>query len=246
MRLILLGTTGYHPNDRRHTACMMLPQAGVVLDAGTAMFRVRDHLITPTMDIFLTHAHLDHVVGLTFLFDVLYDKQMDYVRIHAEVDKIAAITRHVFSEDIFPAMVPADFVPLADTVCLPDGGVVTHFPLAHPGGSVGYRIDWPNHSLAYVTDTTADPGAPYVEAIRGVDVLLHEGYFTDEHVDWADKTGHSCVTQTVQVARAADVGRLILIHTNPLAVDDRAYRIDEMRAIFPATEMGVDNMVVEF
>ena len=31
---------------------MMLPEIGVVLDAGTAMFRVRQHLATPTLDIF--------------------------------------------------------------------------------------------------------------------------------------------------------------------------------------------------
>ena len=30
MKLVLLGTTGYHPNDRRQTACMMLPEIGVV------------------------------------------------------------------------------------------------------------------------------------------------------------------------------------------------------------------------
>lgn len=65
MKLVLLGTTGYHPNRRRHTACMFLPEVGVVLDAGTGMFRVRDHLATSHLDIFLTHAHLDHVVGLT-------------------------------------------------------------------------------------------------------------------------------------------------------------------------------------
>ena len=76
MKLVLLGTTGYHPNDERQTACFMLPEQGIVLDAGTAMYRVRDQLVTPELDIFLTHAHLDHIVGLTFLFDVIYDKPM--------------------------------------------------------------------------------------------------------------------------------------------------------------------------
>ena len=33
MKLHLLGTTGYHPNARRHTACLMLPEQGIVLDA---------------------------------------------------------------------------------------------------------------------------------------------------------------------------------------------------------------------
>ena len=71
MKLILLGTTGYHPNDRRQTACFMLPELGIVLDAGTAMNRAAAVPATPQLDIFLTHAHLDHVVGITYLLDVL-------------------------------------------------------------------------------------------------------------------------------------------------------------------------------
>ena len=71
MKLVLLGTGGYYANDRRHTACLMLPEVGVVLDAGSGMFRIRDYLATDRLDIFLTHAHLDHVIGLTYLIDVL-------------------------------------------------------------------------------------------------------------------------------------------------------------------------------
>ena len=46
MRLILLGTTGYHPNDRRQTACLLLPECGVMLDAGTAVYRAGEYLKT--------------------------------------------------------------------------------------------------------------------------------------------------------------------------------------------------------
>ena len=50
MKLLRLGTAGYHPNERRQTACFMLPEEGIVLDAGTGFFRVRQHLATPTLD----------------------------------------------------------------------------------------------------------------------------------------------------------------------------------------------------
>ena len=143
-------------------------------------------------------------------------------------------------------VVPAEFREIGEKVPLPDGGVVTHFPLQHPGGALGYRLDWPGRSLAYVTDTTAKADADYLPHIRGVDVLIHECYFTDEHRDWAAQTGHSCATAVVELARAADVGRLLLVHINPLVTDDRLYDLDRMRSIFEHTEIGTDRMTIDF
>ena len=114
MKLHLLGTAGYHPTQRRHTACLMLPEVGVVLDAGTAMFRIRDLIQTRQLDIFLTHAHLDHSVGLTFLLDLLADKQMERVTIHAKPDKLAAIDEHLLNPLIFPVKLPYEMRPLAE------------------------------------------------------------------------------------------------------------------------------------
>ncbi len=246
MKLVLLGTTGYHPNDRRHTACLMLPELGVVLDAGSAMYRVRDFLCTDELDIYITHAHLDHVMGLTFLFDVALDKNVRRTTVHAEAGKLAAIREHLFAEPIFPVQPPCEFRALDGPVALPYGGRLTYFPLAHQGGSLGFRLDWPDRSMAYVTDTTARAGAPYIEHIRGVDLLVHECNFPDSMADMAELTGHSFTTPVAKVARAAKVGRMILVHLDPQSVADDPIGLDVARAIFPATELGSDLMVVEF
>jgi ribonuclease Z len=245
MKLLLLGSTGYHPNDRRHTACFMLPELGVVFDAGSGFFRVRDRLQTETLDVFLSHAHLDHVFGLTFLFDVLFQKEMQHVRVHAEPEKIAAIEEHLLVPALFPVPLPCEYVPLQPVTRLADGSRMTHFPLEHPGGSVGFRIDWPDRSFAYVTDTTARLDAPYVEQIRGVDTLIHECYFPDGLEAVAEKTGHSCATPVAQVAQAAGVKRLILVHVNPLSLEDDPIGLGRVRDIFPNAEIGVDGMEVD-
>ena len=81
MQLHCLGTAGYHPNEHRHTSCYFLPESGIVLDAGTGLFRLAGLIQTSTLDILLSHAHLDHVAGLTFLLDVLFRRPVDEVRI---------------------------------------------------------------------------------------------------------------------------------------------------------------------
>ena len=246
MKLLLLGTTGYHPNDHRQTACLMLPDLGVVFDAGSGMYRVREYLTTTTLDIFLTHAHLDHIVGLTYMFDVLHGHEMDRVTVHGEQPKLDAVATHLFSELLFPVEPPFTMQALESVITLADGSKLTHFPLKHPGGSVGYRIDWPDRSLAYVSDTVAAKDADYVEKIRGVDLLIHECYFGDDMPEHAELTGHSCLTPVAEVAAEAGVGRMVLVHINPLFASDTELDIEKARTIFPATEIGVDLMELDF
>lgn len=247
MLLQFLGTTGYHPCEARHTACLMLPEIGVVLDAGTAFFRVRDLLETDTLDIFLTHAHLDHSIGITYLFDVLEGRPMRHVRVHAEHEKIMAIREHLLAELLFPVQPPCEYHALdGQPVEIAGGGSVRHFPLAHPGGSVGYRIDWPERSLAYVTDTTAAVDAEYVKKIRGVDVLVHECYFDDAMVEQARLTGHSCLSEVCKVAKKAKVGMLLLTHINPLTGPGDSLDLSSAKKIFPELLVAEDGMVVEF
>jgi ribonuclease Z len=247
MKLHLLGTAGYHPTEKRHTACLMLPELGIVLDAGSAMFRVRQHLMTPQLDIYLTHAHLDHVLGLTFLFDVLAEKTMGRVTIHALPEKLAAIDQHLLNEQIFPVKLPYEMRPLVQDAPLAGDGKLRYFPLSHPGGAVGLRLDWKEHSLAYVTDTTT-PGAcaSYIDEIRGVDLLVHECYYPDGMEKMAQLTGHSCASLVAQAAKAARVGRLLLVHMNPLSEAEDPIGLPKIVGIFPEVDIAYDGMEVEF
>ena len=224
----------------------MLPELGVVFDAGSAAYRIADYLETDSIDIFLSHAHLDHVVGLTFLFDVINGRKIERITVHGEPEKLDAVCRHLFSEFLFPVKPPFDTKVLQSRTLLADGAVLTHFPLKHPNGSVGYRVDWPDRSLAYVTDTVAAADADYVEKIRGVDLLIHECNFGDDQPEQAELTGHSCITPVAQVAAAAEVGRMVLVHLNPLLEKDADLNVASARQIFPNIEMGVDRMELEF
>ncbi|MFO1063005.1 MAG: MBL fold metallo-hydrolase [Pirellulales bacterium] len=218
-----LGTTGYHPSPSRHTACYYLPEQSLVLDAGTGMFRLTQHLLEQpkaTLDIFLSHAHLDHVMGLTFLLDTFAVTALKHVRVFGLSEKLLAVREHLFNQHLFPVWPAIELVPI-DDLSLPfrlaDGSSISWFPLVHPGGSLGFRIETRAGSLAYVTDTTTVPDSIYRNRLQNLKLLMHECYFNDDYRELAIKTGHSWLNAVEELVSSVRPDKTLLIHINPLA-----------------------------
>lgn len=252
-----LGTTGYHPSPKRQTACYYIPQWSLVLDAGTGMMRLVEHLLREpkeSLDILLTHAHLDHVVGLTFLLDTMAATTLKHVRVFGEASKLDAIRDHLFSAHLFPVEPPFEFVPLPDItnaeqplgkVAKIDAGefvatdlLVHYFPQEHPGGSLGYVLERGGKRLCYFTDTVARPeqtqhNATIVGFLRNADLLMHECYFSDAQQELAIKTGHSWLASVTEFVRQFQPRKTLLIHINPLAevIDDEFDLSDDQQAL---------------
>ncbi|WP_197451895.1 MBL fold metallo-hydrolase [Rosistilla carotiformis] len=248
MKLHCLGTAGYHPSETRQTSCYLLPESGIVLDAGSGMFRLPPRIETDHLDILLTHSHLDHICGLTFLLSVLYQRPVATVRVWGDPEKLSAIQTHLFSESIFPVGLEVEWMPVlpGQSFSLKGDATVTPFSLEHPGGSIGYRIDWNDHSMAYVTDTTADPTADYVRIVRGVDLLLHECNFRTSQDEWAIKTGHSSTTRVGKTAAAIGAAQNWLVHLNPLETDDDPVGIADAKAWVDTIDTAQDLQVIDF
>jgi len=100
--------------------------------------------------------------------------------------------------------------------------------------------------ISYVTDTTAATDADYIEKIRDVNLLVHECYFPDSKAKMAKLTGHSCLTPVLEVARAANVGQLVLVHMDPKNDSPDPVGLSGGRDIFPAAVLGEDKMELEF
>ena len=250
MRIVFLGTGGYHPNARRHTAGLFVPELGLLLDAGTGSFRVTNFLSTRTLRVFLSHAHLDHVCGLTYLVVPVVRQQITNLQIFGTQKTIDAVETHLFSEAIFPVLPDCEFHLLSEDSCVDLGGGASlscHPLTSHPGGSMAFRVDikgkeGPPKSFAYVTDTAVD--GSYTDFINGVDLLIHECYFPDEMADWAVKTGHACVSEVACLATEAGAGRLLLTHIDPEQGGDDPVGLVRAREIFANTQLAEDLMEV--
>ena len=249
MRLHCLGTVGYHPNDTRHTSCYFLPESGILLDGGTGAFRLTKLIETDTLDVLLSHAHLDHTFGLTFLLDVLFERPVRMVRIWGESAKIQAVREHLFHELIFPAPLSAQWLPIDDLTEWEIGDTkISWRHQEHPGGSVAYRIDWPDGKrLVYATDTSGDTSDEHAQWSLEADLLMHECYFRDDSKKWAIKTGHTWSSRAADVANTSNPKKLLLTHINPLETSDDPIDIKSIRRKVSAEViLAQDGLIVDF
>jgi len=250
MKIELLGTGGYFANSRRQTACLLLPEWGIAFDAGSALYRLPERCSNTDLHLFLTHPHLDHIVGLPFLLMPKLTGHFSDITVHANAETLQAVAEHLFAEALFPVEMPfaREAIGSAGSMEVRSGLTVSWQSLpSHPGGSMAYRVDADSPdehcSLAYVTDTSVD--GTYTDFIANVDLLLHECYFDDARANLAVRTGHSHASEVAHLAADVNAGQLVVMHVDPTLDVEDPIGLPGMRAIFPDTEIGRDGMRLE-
>ncbi len=100
----------------------------------------------------------------------------------------------------------------------------------------------PQRTYAYCSDTVYDESV--VSYIKGVDVLYHEATFAESELARATKTGHSTARQAAEIAKLAEVKKLVIGHfssrytnLNPL--------LEQAQAVFPNTELAKEGKIIE-
>jgi ribonuclease BN (tRNA processing enzyme) len=258
LKIAALGAAGYLPSYGRQTMSFLVldGERRILLDAGTGLARLGEPAIAAALpagaplDVLLTHYHLDHVVGLSYLPGLAKERP---VRIHAPEPPLTAhgpeALDRLLTPPLFPLTVdrwamPTEIRPYGPSG--PDlGGLAVRVrSQRHPGGSVGVRI---GDTIAYVTDTVMDPAT--AELARGVDLLLHEVWLSEEEAlaEDAARTGHSDAGAVADLAREAGVGRLWVVHHHYRRSPEDVLRMAERmaaRAGLPV-EVPVEGRFVE-
>ena len=229
----------------------------VILDAGTGLRELGRSLIERANgapisgDIFLTHAHWDHIQGLPF-FGPIFQRGNHFTiwgskSLETSIDRVV---RDQMSPVVFPVTFEQldaviDFRELAAGESAATGYGVSAYPVRHPGGALGYRFTASNDgggALVYISDNELNPTAKYempkqwrrglVEFVRGASVLIHDTMYTREEYDHHRGWGHSTYEDAVELALDADVKTLVLFHHKPERTDDEVdRRMDECRAL---------------
>ena len=97
----------------------------------------------------------------------------------------------------------------------------------------------PPRSYAYCSDTAYYP--QIIKQIQGVDLLFHEATFVNSDSARARQTQHSTAQQAAQIARDAQVKRLVIGHFSA-RYDDEQELLKEAQAVFPNTILAQENL----
>ena len=70
MKIVFLGTNGWYDSATGNTVCILIEtdEASILLDAGNGLYKA-DRYIGPEkpVNLFISHTHLDHIIGLHLL-----------------------------------------------------------------------------------------------------------------------------------------------------------------------------------
>ncbi len=228
--------------------------------------------------VFLSHTHWDHIQGLPFfvplfvpgnritlhgMFDPVtmrdvsdaLNVQMDYRFFPVRGAELKSEVRYVTIIEAQPTVV--------------GDAVVTPLLMNHPVLTFGYKIAADGKTLFFSGDhedisniySPEEPDhaayeqhvqekrAAILQAIHGVDVLIVDAQYTDAEYATKIGWGHSSYTQSLRLAREAQVGALYLTHHEPTRTDDALDAIlDDLRRTHtapPEVHMAVEGLCIE-
>lgn len=247
-----------------NTSCVEVRCGGhrLVFDAGSGLRMLGNTLANDSnlvdIDLFLSHCHIDHLIGLPF-FTPAFSKGN---RVHVWAGNVKPAggirdTVHkLMSYPLFPIEIETaqgsiDFVDFEPgEVLKPRHGITVHTaPLNHPGGATGYRVEYGGRAMAYITDTELSDDAfdpALLALVRDTSLVIIDATYTDaelpQHIGW----GHSSWQQAVRLADEAGVAKLCLFHHDPEHDDAEMDRIAEASAkARPGTLVAREGLTID-
>ncbi|MBB3950296.1 MBL fold metallo-hydrolase [Aureimonas jatrophae] len=254
------GTLPVAPDDPSRfgaKTCCVSAEAGdrvLIFDAGTGIVPLGNRLHAEKrreIDLFLGHAHYDHVMGLPY-FAPFYDPSCR-VRIHAGHMQDGKTCRELLVDFLRPPFHPVglekfkaeiDYVTFhpGDRLAPAPGVAIETAPLRHPNGAVAYRVETGHRSIVYATDHEHLPGTrdeTLERFLAGADLLVYDTTYTDAEMPLFKGYGHSSVEEGIRLCRRSGIERLVLFHHSHKRSDADLARIEaQAQADFPGAVAG--------
>ena len=200
MQIKVLGWAGGIGANLRTTSFLL--DDDILVDAGTGLGDLPLNHMTGIRHIFLTHSHMDHIVGLPLLADSMFGVHDEPIVVHALEKTIKAIKAHIFNWIIWPdfSELPTKENPSIHFEVMSPGDKITirsrdieMIPVNHTVPGVGYCVSSRRANVAFSGDTTTNDALwEVLNGYENIDLLFVEAAFSDNDLEISKISKHYC------------------------------------------------------
>jgi phosphoribosyl 1,2-cyclic phosphodiesterase len=237
-----------------NTACLevRLPNNEIfIFDGGTGVRNLGIALVEEfkgrelSATFFLTHYHWDHIQGIPF-FAPLYAAANEFTFYSfrrtrpgrkGEPGPYYETVREMLEGQMKNPYFPINFGFLPSKRDFREiyrdpikfGKFQIHpFPLNHPQGALGYRMESEGAVIVYASDLEHGHGeldSTLREFAQNADILIYDAQYTPEEYEQHKGWGHSTWLEATRVAKDAKAKQLILFHHDPAHTDQMFFEV---------------------
>jgi phosphoribosyl 1,2-cyclic phosphodiesterase len=225
-----------------NTSCLVIEVEGdepLIVDLGTGLRALGDVLLKKVRSLgaplhttaLLTHLHFDHILGLPF-FGPLQDPGAR-LTVHGPAQAKGSL-KDALHAAVQPPVFPIHMDQFRGEIIMIDtqdedfsigSAKIMARSIPHSGTTLGFRIEAEGRSMAYLPDHQAPLDRRTIsdaalELCHDVDLLVHDGQYTEDEYSAKADWGHSTAAFAVHVAAESRAKKLVLTHHDP-SHDDR-------------------------
>lgn len=228
MQVTILGNCANQTADHEAVNLLVEDENGgiILIDAGPGVVRQilrTGRLCSEIADIVVTHCHGDHTLGFPY---VVWNHFYEGMQGHKVPEKIRIYALPVLLkglQDMLRVCYDISRYPFTlEYLALSDNNRsefkvgqmnITSVPVDHTVPNIGLIIESAGKKLSYSSDTLYNPN--FVEIARGSDLMIHEGFATEELIDLSRRVKHALAMDAGKAAYEAGASRLEMVHLFP-------------------------------
>lgn len=245
MKIVFLGTNGWYDTKTGNTVCTFIETEDrfIILDAGNGLYKIDRYIKSEKpIYIFLSHFHLDHIIGLHILNKFNFRQGIN-------------IFGQLGTKNILKTIINKPYTMPLDKLCfdaqvheIGEGQHTAPFSikckfLLHSSPCLGYRMKIDDKVVTYCPDT--GPCNNVLELANQADLFIAECSYASGQQD--NHWPHLNPEEAAKIAKKAAVKRLVLTHFDAgiyETLKEKENAKEKAKSIFANTVAAVDDLVI--
>ena len=218
------------------TCCIQVETSknNLIIDAGSGIVNLGKLIIENNdnrpIDIFISHYHFDHIIGLPFFAPLFNEKYQ--VSIHLPllgkksgifaIDKLISPPLFPMNRSIFSKNVKFKEFNVGNQINISNDIICNSSLLNHPGSSTAFRIKGNQFDIVYASDVEANEKAEIESIInfsKGSNYIFIDSSYTDKELSKRRGWGHLSFKQVLEVSKKIKPTEVLIFHHDFLRTD---------------------------